>query len=173
LTIIRLQAHLPWTVEDLSFLGPGSAAASRTDVPPTYMKEFELDYDIGDVPMTVTGTTVNVLPSRLEIDPGKSIRVHVPARVYGDIRLTFPRNMIEGIHSINSSDGQKVYFEELSADESSTTIQAYVPDDTSYLEIYGARVVPEFGSPLFVTLSIVITIVIIIVMTNRFKLNVK
>lgn len=142
--------ELPWAVDDFSFLGPGSLAAGRTDVPPRYIKEFELDYDHGGIWMNVTGVTVNVLPSDLEIEPGKSVMVLVPMGTYGDIRLTFPRNMIEGIHSINSSDGQVIHFDELSADGSSTTIQAYVPADTDYLEIYGARVIPEFPIQLII-----------------------
>ena len=91
---------------------------------------------------TVSGQSANVKIASASIDAGKSVKVSFQGA--GDVQLTLPKGLIEGISGVTASDGSSVKFEQVSSTAESTTIKMTVPQD-AVVEITGAKVVPEFG----------------------------
>ncbi|HUG96967.1 MAG TPA: hypothetical protein VMJ94_05455, partial [Nitrososphaera sp.] len=61
----------------------------------------------------------------------------------GDVELTLPKTMIEGINMIQTTEGQAVNYT-LDETDSTTTIIFTVEEGVSSVDIMGAMVVPEF-----------------------------
>ncbi len=84
-------------------------------------------------------------PSEVTINPGASVLVKFDGS--GEVELTFPVDMIEGISSVATTNGATVPFVRTEQTGSATTIKFTAPDgDDRTVVIMGARVVPEFAS---------------------------
>jgi basic membrane protein A and related proteins len=79
--------------------------------------------------------------SAATINPGASVKIDFNNP--GEVELTLPKSMIDGISVIKNGD-QELNFETVSTTDDATTIKFTVPDSKS-VEISGATVVPEFG----------------------------
>jgi hypothetical protein len=91
--------------------------------------------------------------TQLEITPEVSIDLTIEGS--GEIDLTLPTTMIEGITMINSTSGESLPFTKINESDSATTIRFSMPENTDgQISIMGARVVPEFH-------AIVLTLVLI------------
>lgn len=91
----------------------------------------------------VTGqSSTNANATAVAINANLSVTVNFEGS--GDIELNLPRNMIEGISNITSTDGRNIEFTETSQTDLITTIKFNIPDGTESIQIMGAKVVPEF-----------------------------
>jgi predicted secreted protein with PEFG-CTERM motif len=81
--------------------------------------------------------------TNIVVNAGQSIDVGFDKP--GDVELTLPKAMIDGIQVI-SAGGQEVTFQQVGSTATDTTIKFTVPDgSTGPVSIKGASVVPEFG----------------------------
>ena len=76
--------------------------------------------------------------------------VEVAFEGQGEVELTLPKAMIDGIASITAG-GDEIKFEQVDVGMA-TTVRFTVPQDAT-IEITGARVVPEFGELAAVALA--------------------
>jgi predicted secreted protein with PEFG-CTERM motif len=79
--------------------------------------------------------------SSATINPAKSVVIEFSNP--GEVELTLPKNLIDGISTIKAGD-QEIEYETVSSTDGETTIKFTVPEGNS-VEISGATVVPEFG----------------------------
>ncbi|AIC16347.1 phosphate ABC transporter substrate-binding protein PstS [Nitrososphaera viennensis] len=92
-------------------------------------------------PVKVSSATAKV--TNIAINAGQSIDVGFDKP--GDVELTLPKAMIDGIQVV-SAGGQEVSFQQVGSTATDTTIKFTVPDgSTGPVSIKGASVVPEFG----------------------------
>jgi predicted secreted protein with PEFG-CTERM motif len=113
---------------------------------------------------TVTGKST-FTATKVEIIPEQSVRVTFDGD--GEVELTLPKAMIDGISTV-SSGGQTIVHETINTSSSSTTIRFTVPEGASTIDIQGAMVVPEFG---VVALLILAAAIVGIIGISRFKGN--
>jgi phosphate transport system permease protein/phosphate transport system substrate-binding protein len=111
---------------------------------------------------TVTGKST-FTATKVEIIPEQSVRVTFDGD--GEVELTLPKAMIDGISTV-SSGGQTIVHETINTSSSSTTIRFTVPEGASTIDIQGAMVVPEFG---VVALLILAAAIVGIIGISRFK----
>jgi|GEM_PF-103478 len=101
--------------------------------------------------------------STATINPNESVVVEFSDA--GEVELTLPKNMIDGISTVKAGD-KDLQFETVSSTEGQTTIKFTVPAEDKSVEILGATVVPEFGVIAFLLLAILFAAVLGVV---RFK----
>ncbi len=90
---------------------------------------------------TVTGKSATVQLTSLAIEPNVAVKLKFDGQ--GEVQLTLPKSMIDGISSVEGNNNQIEFTKIDSAD--STTVTFTVPSGVSEVEIRGATVVPEFG----------------------------
>jgi plastocyanin len=109
----------------------------------------------GDNPFTVTatydgqsfeisGSSATAKASQVTVNPNVSVVVRFDGS--GDVRVTFPTSMIQGINSVAANDGTPIPFTKTEESEFSTTIALRVPEGDGSVVIMGARVVPEYSA---------------------------
>ncbi|WP_331002811.1 fibronectin type III domain-containing protein [Nitrososphaera sp.] len=76
------------------------------------------------------------------IDPNKSVTLSLSSP--GEVQLTLPKSMIDGISSVTAGS-EELPFTVVESTATETTIKFTVPSGVSSVEIKGATVVPEFG----------------------------
>jgi predicted secreted protein with PEFG-CTERM motif len=76
------------------------------------------------------------------INPNESVMVEFDGA--GEVQLTLPKSMIDGISMVKAGSSD-VEFETVGSTDTDTTIKLTVPDGESSVEVTGATVVPEFG----------------------------
>lgn len=101
---------------------------------------FEVKTTLDGKDYTVTGKSTTVKATELKINPGQSVQVMLQGT--GDVELTLPTTLIEGINSVKAAN-QTVNFTPTPS-ENATTIKFSVPAGTTSVEIMGAKVIPEF-----------------------------
>lgn len=105
----------------------------------------------------------NQIPS-FEIIPENSVMIDLECPKAGTMEITFPKNLIDGIHTLTaeSEDSSKeILFEQISNSSKSTTIQLNVPSKTKALEVKGATVVPEFSTFPFLILILSFSMIVL------------
>jgi hypothetical protein len=121
--------------------------------------QFKVITTFNDKTYEVTGqSSTNAKAIAVSINASKSIMVNFEGS--GDVELTLPTEMIEGISSITSQDGSNIEFTKTSESDSATTIKFDIPDGAESVQIMGARVVPEF--PLAAAIILVASLVPVI-----------
>ena len=105
--------------------------------------QFKVITTFEDKTYEVTGhSSANANATAVAINPGISVMVNFEGS--GDVELTLPTDMIEGVSSITSEDGRNIDFTKTSESDSVTTIKFNIPEGAESVEMMGARVVPEF-----------------------------
>lgn len=111
---------------------------------------------------TITSTSTGPTKATMvAINPGVSVLVKLDSP--GEVELTMPIAMIEGINSVTTADGTAITFTKLEETDSQTTIKVNVPagEDPS-LVIIGARVVPEFSNAILLGAGFVVAAVVVL-----------
>ena len=85
----------------------------------------------------------------------------------GEVELTLPKSMIDGITTVTAA-GSEIEFEEVSSTDEETTIRLTVPENAT-VEIVGARVVPEFGTFAAIALAISIASLMALARTGKIQ----
>lgn len=156
-------------METLASLTFNGQPVLETDEPPTPTPEepepFTVSSSLDGKSYTVTGESATATATAFTINPKQSVMVEFDGS--GEVELTLPKAMIDGITTIRAGS-QNVSYEELSTSDSSTTIRFTVPEGSDSVEIQGAMVVPEF--PVVAALMLAATIGGIIAYT-RFARN--
>jgi hypothetical protein len=109
--------------------------------------------------MRVSGATIN---------PEESVMVDFSSA--GEVEVTLPKNMIDGISMVKAGD-QDLEFETVSSTDAETTIKFTVPEGNTSAEIFGATVVPEFGVIAGLVLAMLLVAVIGIARFRGTSLN--
>jgi phosphate transport system permease protein/phosphate transport system substrate-binding protein len=125
---------------------------------------FSVTVELGGNSYTVTGTSTAGAP-KVEIIPEQAVRLTFTGP--GEVELTLPKNMIDGISAVKAGS-QTIQYETVSTTSSSTTIKFTVPDGVTSVDIQGAMVVPEFA---VVVLLVLGAAIIGVVGFGRFKGN--
>jgi len=107
--------------------------------------------------------------SAATINPNESVVVEFSNP--GEVELTLPKNMIDGISMVKAGD-RELEFETVSSTEGETTIKFTVPEEDKSVEIIGATVVPEFGVMAVVVLAMLLIAIIGIARFTRTHLNI-
>lgn len=110
------------------------------DTPET--KQFSTSYTLDNKSYSISGESTSVEATSFMINPKESVQVELEGT--GDVWLTLPKNMIDGIHTVQAGS-QELEFTKVSDTTTTTTIKFNVPEGTDSVEIIGAMVVPEFG----------------------------
>jgi phosphate transport system permease protein/phosphate transport system substrate-binding protein len=126
------------TLAGLTFEGQPVIA---TTTPPPDEEEFTIEASLGGITYEVTGTSATVEATAITIVPEQSVQVTFEGS--GEVELTLPKTMIDGITTVMAGS-QTIEHETVSTSSSSTTIRFTIPDGTTMVEIQGAMVVPEF-----------------------------
>jgi len=90
----------------------------------------------------VIGRSETARVTAVTINPNESVTVEFDAA--GEVELTLPKSMIDGISMVKAG-ASEVPFETVSSTETGTTIKLTVPSGEDSVEIIGTTVVPEFG----------------------------
>jgi phosphate ABC transporter phosphate-binding protein len=134
-----------------------------TEPPAPEEQEFSVSTTHDGASYTVTGTSASAEATAVSITPNQYVTVELEGD--GEIELTLPKSMIDGITMVRAGSTD-VEYEEVSDSSSSTTISFMVPDGADSVDVYGATVVPEFG--VIALLVLAVTIVGVVAYT-RFK----
>lgn len=111
---------------------------------------------------TVTSTSAgSTRATMVAINPGVSVLVKLDNP--GEVELTMPVAMIEGINSVTTVDGAAIAFTKVEETDTQTTIKINVPEgaDPSVI-VMGTRVVPEFPGTTMLTIGVVVAAVIFV-----------
>jgi phosphate transport system permease protein/phosphate transport system substrate-binding protein len=131
---------------------------STTPQPTSQPQSFTVSSTFDGNNYSISGkSTVNAKVTSFTINPRQSVKIQVQGQ--GDIELTLPKNMIDGITTVMAG-GQQVAFTKTSSDSASTTIKFIVPQNTDSAEIAGTTVVPEFGTIAVLVMAISIAAII-------------
>jgi predicted secreted protein with PEFG-CTERM motif len=122
--------------------------------------------EFGGNTYTVTASSETVEATSVSINEAQSIMISFEGA--GDVELTLPKSMIEGITMATTIDGSEIEFEEVSSTDEATTIRLAVPENAT-VEIAGARVVPEFGTLAAITLAAAITSLVALTRTGKIQ----
>ncbi|MGI0048624.1 MAG: PEFG-CTERM sorting domain-containing protein, partial [Nitrososphaera sp.] len=138
---------LPDTVQELDLETLGSLTYNGqqvfgTEAPGPEEQEFSVSATHDGSSYTVTGKGTSAEATAVNITPQQYVTVELEGN--GEIELTFPKGMIEGITMVRAG-GEEVEYEEVSESSSSTTISFTVPDGADSVDIHGETVVPEFS----------------------------
>jgi phosphate ABC transporter phosphate-binding protein len=125
------------TLASLTYKGQPVAAAQQ----PSSSSTVSATYEGKSYPVMVSSASAKI--TNIVVNAGQSIDVGFDKP--GDVELTLPKAMIDGIQVI-SAGGQEVTFQQVGSTATDTTIKFTVPDgSTGPVSIKGASVVPEFG----------------------------
>jgi basic membrane protein A and related proteins len=105
---------------------------------------------LGDQTYTITGISTGSKVNAAVINSGKSVRVDFDKA--GEVELTLPKSMIDGISMVKAGDTD-LAFQTISSTGNATTIKFVVPEGSSSVEISGTTVVPEFGTFIAIVLA--------------------
>lgn len=119
----------------------GQRVLGSEEEPPTE-QPFSISNSLDGKSYTVSGKGVSAEASAFNITPKQYVTVELEGD--GEIELTLPKSMIDGITMVRAGN-QDVDYEEVSETSSSTTIRFTVPDNANSVDIHGATVVPEFN----------------------------
>lgn len=134
-------------------------------------KTFAVSSSLDENNYTITGRSENVKALSFTIYPNRAIEVKVDGRQGGDVELTLPKNMIDGIKAVDVSVEDwttDVQFQELSTNSSSTTIKFAVPQGTHNIQIIGAMVIPEFPVSVII-FGVSLSVVLLTRLTSKFN----
>jgi basic membrane protein A len=106
---------------------------------------------------TIVGSSSDSKVTAATVNAGTSVNVEFDKA--GEIELTLPKSMIDGITTVKAGDTE-LEFETISSSESGSTIKFTVPEGSNSVEISGATVVPEFGVIAIMILAVLIAAVI-------------
>ena len=95
----------------------------------------------GSYGVIVRSATAKV--TSVTINPNESVMVDFDGA--GEVQLTLPKTMIDGISMVKAGSND-VQFETVGSTDTDTTIKLTVPNGESSVEVIGATVVPEFGT---------------------------
>ena len=112
---------------------------------------------------TVTGTSASAEATAVSITPEQYVTVELEGD--GEIELTLPKSMIDGITMVRAGSAD-VDYEEVSESSSSTTISFTVPGGADSVDILGETVVPEFN---VIALLVLAASIVSVVAYTRFK----
>lgn len=101
---------------------------------------FTVSSSFGGNTYTITGISENVEATSFTINPEQSVEVEFEGS--GDVELTLPKNMIDGITAVTAG-GQAIEHTKTEG-ATSTTLKFTLPEGTDAVEIQAAMVVPEF-----------------------------
>jgi len=110
-----------------------------------------------DQQFTITGRSADSKVRVITINPGSSVKVEFDKA--GEVELTLPKSMINGISMVKAGDTE-LEFQTLSSSDTMTTIMFTVPEGSSSADIYGTSVVPEFGVIAALVLAVLLVSVI-------------
>jgi len=105
---------------------------------------------LGDQTYTITGISSGSKVNSATINSGKSVTIEFDKS--GDVELTLPKNMIDGISLVKAGD-TAVEFQTISTSDSASTIRFVLPEGSTSAEISGTTVVPEFGTLVAIVLA--------------------
>ena len=113
-------------------------------IPERYKASIDIagSAETGGKSFSITGTSTNGKLTSVVINPGKSVTFGFENA--GDVMLTLPMAMINGISAIKAGD-KDVTFQTISATDTDTTIGFSLPEGSNSAEVFGTSVVPEFG----------------------------
>jgi phosphate transport system substrate-binding protein len=123
------------------------------DVTPPTTKTFTVSSSLDGKSYTVNGKSETVNATSLTIKPKESVVIEFDSA--GEVELTLPKAMIDGITTI-SARSSPITYEQVSTSSSASTIKFTVPEGADSVEIRGAMVVPEF--PIVVAMMLAVTI---------------
>ena len=121
--------------------------------------------EFGGNTYSVTAKSESVRAISASINEAESVDVTFEGE--GEVDLTLPKSMIDGITTVTAS-GNEIEFEEVSSTDKETTIRLTVPENTT-VEIAGARVVPEFGA--FAAIALAVSIASLMALTRTGKIQ--
>jgi phosphate transport system permease protein/phosphate transport system substrate-binding protein len=131
-----------------------------TEEPPAEEEPFTVSSSLDGKSYTVTGKSTTATATGFTINPHESVMVEFDGS--GEVELTLPKSMIDGITTVNGERPTVV-----SETASTTTIRFTVPEGSDSVEIQGAMVVPEF--PVVVAMILAATIGGIVAYTRFIK----
>jgi phosphate transport system permease protein/phosphate transport system substrate-binding protein len=113
-------------------------------------QEFSISATHDGNSYAVSGKGASATATAATITPQQYVTVELEGN--GEIELTLPKSMIDGINAVRAGNAE-VDFETVSESSSSTTIRFAVPAGADSVDIHGATVVPEFGVIALVVLA--------------------
>jgi basic membrane protein A len=111
----------------------------------------------GNDSYNVIGRSSTAKVTAVVINPNQSVMVTFDKA--GEVQLTLPKSMIDGISMVKAG-ANEVQFETVSSTETETTIKLTVPGGQDSVEVIGATVIPEFG--LIAALVLAVSLVAVI-----------
>jgi phosphate ABC transporter phosphate-binding protein len=132
-------------LETLAGLTYNGEQVFGTEAPPTpepEEQEFSVSASQAGKSYPVTGKGANAEATAVSITPEQYVTVELEGD--GEIELTLPKDMIDGITMVRAGN-EDLEYEEVSESSSSTTISFMVPDGATSVNIHGETVVPEFN----------------------------
>lgn len=128
----------------------GNCVLNEIQQPGQNRTQFTLSSSLDGSSYTMTGRSENVTATSFTINPKESVRIQFDHS--GDVELSLPKSMIDGITTIKAGN-LDVSYQQLGSSPSITTIRFTVPDGTNTVDIQGAMVVPEFPLPLMLMVA--------------------
>jgi phosphate transport system permease protein/phosphate transport system substrate-binding protein len=104
---------------------------------------FTVSAEFGGSTYTIAGRSETAKAVSATINDAESVEVVFDGQ--GEVELTLPKSMIDGITSITAG-GNEIEFEQSASGPATTTIRFTVPEDATTVEMTGAHVAPEFGA---------------------------
>ncbi len=103
--------------------------------------EFTVTASLGGNNYEITGKSDTAKATAAIIEPSEAVVVTFDKA--GEVELTLPKSMIDGITTVEAGD-EEVQFEQTATTETSTTIKFTVPEGETEVDIIGTTVIPEF-----------------------------
>ena len=128
-------------------------------------RTYDISSSLDGNSYTITGRADNARAIAFTINPQRSVEIEFDGQ--GEVELTFPKEMIDGIHTVKTGE-QNIAFEQTSSSSFSTTIKFALPDNTQSVEIIGVTVVPEF--PVVALILFVSMVTLLIITRTKLKL---
>ena len=119
----------------------------------------------------VVGNSGTVRATELAIEPENSVVITFEGS--GEVELSLPKSMIEGINSVTATNGQLIEFDNTVETDSATTISFIIEEDAGIIEIRGAKVVPEFPLISLLMLGVALSAAVILARIGVGTLNLR
>jgi hypothetical protein len=130
----------------------------KLDSHPSNETNFKKSVTLDGKTYEVTGRSTGANLTAIDIDPGKSVKLTFEGS--GEVELSLPATMIDGINMVRTADGNMIEYT-TNQTTSATTVTFMLDENMTSIEIMGAMVVPEFPLPLLIVLpAIVATIAV-------------
>jgi phosphate transport system substrate-binding protein len=130
------------TLAGLTYNGQQVFGTEAPPAPEPEEQSFSISYTHDGNSYTVAGKGISAEATAVSITPRQYVTVDLEGD--GEIELTLPKSMIDGITMVRAGN-EDVDFEEVSESSSLTTIRFMVPDGSDSVNVYGETVVPEFN----------------------------